>query len=188
MKRYLPVILMIVLLIGFRLAGLLLPEYVPQNFQPVAALFFCGALICNEWRGFLVPLGAWLATYWPVHLLEEPAVFATTLLAFGCMFFFGMWFRKRQAALIILGAVGSAVIFHIVTNTAAWIGSPLYAKTMGGLWQSLWSGPTGGNLPSWIFLRNMIAGNVLFTALFLLACVPLPVALTSRTPALAKPR
>jgi hypothetical protein len=61
-----------------------------------------------------------------------------------------------------------------VTNGAAWIGSPLYPKSPLGLWQSLWAGPTGSPIPSWIFLRNMTAANLLFTAVFLSARFALP--------------
>jgi hypothetical protein len=49
----------------------------------------------------------------------------------------------------------------------------MYPKTIEGLWQSVWSGPIGYG-PSWIFLRNLAAANLIFTAVFLLARVRLP--------------
>jgi len=63
--------------------------------------------------------------------------------------------------------VAAALMFHLITNGAAWIGDPRYAKTPDGLIQSLWTGPAGSALPSWVFLRNMMAANLLFTAIFL---------------------
>jgi hypothetical protein len=79
---------------------------------------------------------------------------------------------------LLLGSVFSAVVFHLVTNGAAWLGDPMYAKSLTGLWQSLWSGPSGSPLPSWIFLRNLAAANLLFTGIFATAQMHLPQAKT----------
>ena len=68
--------------------------------------------------------------------------------------------------------------FHVITCGGAWLTDPLYAKTLEGLYQSVWTGPVidgqPSALPSWVFLRNLTAANVLFTGLFLLAQVRLP--------------
>lgn len=168
MKRYLPVALLIGLLVAFRLFGLAFPEAAP-NFQPLAAVFFCGALIATGWRGFLIPLAAWLLSYPVVQSLAEPAVFLTTLGVFGLVFLLGSRFVKAGVPALLLGSLVSAVLFHILTCGAAWMFSPLYPKSAVGLWQSLWAGPAGSEIPSWIFLRNMAAANLLFTGVFALA-------------------
>jgi hypothetical protein len=75
---------------------------------------------------------------------------------------------------LLLGALGSSLVFHFVTNAAEWALSPLYAKSLHGLWQSLWLGPEGSAIPSWVFLRNMVAANSLFSIVFLSARLAIP--------------
>lgn len=191
MNRLLPLALILVLLAAFRLIGSAFPETLP-NFQPLAALFFCGALIAKGWRGWAIPLAAWLATYPAPALFEwnashlSAAVLITTALAFAVTFFIGKSLTGKHAAVLLAGSVAAALAFHVITNGAAWIGSPMYPKSPLGLWQSLWAGPVGSPIPSWVFLRNMTAANLLFTAIFLSARFALPS--FSARPALATTR
>ncbi|MEO5716841.1 MAG: DUF6580 family putative transport protein [Luteolibacter sp.] len=190
MQRYLPLVLVAGLLVAFRALGSAFPETLP-NFQPLAAVFFCGALLASGWRGFAIPFAAWAITY-PLgvgHLSNDPSVFATTLLALGLVFLLGKSLVNKGIPTLLLGSVASALIFHFVTNTAAWLGDPHYAKTLTGLWQSLWTGPVGSPIASWVFLRNMTAANVLFTGIIVLAQFRLPKpTLAIPIPALAKSR
>jgi hypothetical protein len=179
MTRLLPLALILVLLAIFRLIGSMFPETLP-NFQPLAALFFCGAIMAKDWRGWAIPLAAWLVTYPAPALFEgnaaylSPGVIAVTALAFTATFFIGKSLSGKHAAVLLAGSVAAALTFHVITNGAAWIGSPLYPKSPLGLWQSLWAGPLGSPIPSWVFLRNMTAANLLFTAIFLSARFALP--------------
>jgi hypothetical protein len=178
MHRYLPLGLIVGLLIAFRVIGILLPETLP-NFQPLAALFFCGALLAPGWRGFAIPFGIWAVTYpFGIGPIYNFPIFITTLLALVVVFFMGQAISKRGLPTLLLGSVLSAVVFHLVTNCAAWLGDPMYAKSLAGLWQSLWNGPPGSPLPSWIFLRNLAAANLLFTGIFVIAQFRLPQAKT----------
>lgn len=189
MKRYLPLVLVVGLLIAFRALGSAFPDALP-NFQPLAALFFCGALLAPGWRGFAIPFGAWAITY-PLGIgpVSNPAIFATTLLALLAVFFLGKAFANKGIPTLLVGSVAAAVVFHLVTNGAAWLGDPLYAKTATGFWQSIWTGPVGSPVPSWVFLRNLAAANLLFTGLIVLAQLRLPKpALALSTPLLAKSR
>jgi hypothetical protein len=179
MTRLLPLALILVLLAVFRLIGSMFPGTLP-NFQPLAALFFCGAIMAKDWRGWAIPLAAWLVTYPAPALFEgnaaylSPGVIAVTALAFTATFFIGKSLSGKHAAVLLAGSVAAALAFHVITNGAAWIGSPLYPKSPLGLWQSLWAGPLGSPIPSWVFLRNMTAANLLFTAIFLSARFALP--------------
>lgn len=174
MHRYLPLGLIVGLLIAFRILGSVLPESQP-NFQPLAALFFCGALLAPGWRGFAIPFGIWAVTYpfgrGPVFDLS---IFATTLLALVATFFLGKALSKQGLPILLLGSLFAAGVFHLITNGAAWLGDPMYEKSLTGLWQSLWAGPPGSRLPSWVFLRNLAAANLLFTAIFAGAQLRLP--------------
>ena len=174
MQRYLPLGLIVGLLIAFRILGSVLPESQP-NFQPLAALFFCGAMLASGWRGFAIPFAIWAATYlFGKGPVTDIPIFLTTLLAFVSVFFLGRAFSNRSFPGVLAGSLVAAVIFHLVTNGAAWLGDPMYAKSLAGLWQSLWTGPTGSTIPSWVFLRNLAAANVLFTAIFVGAQLRLP--------------
>ncbi len=166
MNRYLPLCLLIGLLIAFRVLGSVMPESQP-NFQPLAALFFCGALMTPGWRGFAIPFGIWAVTY-PIAIgpVGDFAIIATTLLALVATFFMGQFIAKRSFPMILAGSVAAALVFHLITNGAAWLGDPMYEKSLTGFWQSVWTGPVASKIPSWVFLRNSIAANVLFTAIF----------------------
>jgi hypothetical protein len=174
MHRYLPLGLIIGLLIAFRILGSVLPESQP-NFQPLAALFFCGALLAPGWRGFAIPFGIWAVTYpFGIGPVSDVPIFLTTLLALVATFLIGKSISERGIPILLLGSIAAAVVFHLITNGIAWFGDPMYEKSLIGLWQSLWTGPPGSPLPSWIFLRNLAAANFLFTAIFAGAQLRLP--------------
>ena len=174
MNRYLPLTLIVGLLIAFRVLGGVLPDTQP-NFQPVTALFFCGALLAKGWRGFAIPFGIWAVTYpFAQGPIGDLAVFITTLIALTITFFLGKAFSRYGIPSLLFGSIAAAVLFHFITNSAAWIGDPLYEKSIVGLWQSLWTGPPGSPLPSWVFLRNLAAANLLFTGIFAGAQLRLP--------------
>jgi hypothetical protein len=169
MQRYLPLGIIITLLIAFRMVGVALPEALP-NFQPLTALFFCGALLASGWRSFAIPLGIWAVTYpFGIGPIYDLPLFITTLLSMCAISYMGKFFCSRNTPTILTGSIAAAVLFHFFTCTAAWIGDPMYAKTLTGFWQSFWTGPPISSVPSWVFLRNMMAANFLFTGVFVLA-------------------
>ena len=187
MNRYLPLALIAGLLIAFRIVGSAFPESLP-NFQPLAAVFFCGALLAPGWRGFAIPFVIWAITF-PLGIghVNGPLDFASTLAAFVASYFLGKALTHRGFPTLLLGSAAAAVAFHLITCGAAWITDPLYAKSLNGVFQSVWSGPVGSPIPSWVFLRNLTAANVLFTAIFDLAQLRLPKpAVTASDTAFAK--
>lgn len=179
MNRFLPLALFTVLVIIFRCMGSAFPETLP-NFQPLAALFFCGAIMASGWRGWVIPMAAWLVSY-PVPAIFSGnfqdlgfAEFLTTAVAFVAVYFFGKFMAPKNLGATLAGAVVAALMFHLITNLAAWLGNPMYTKNFEGIIQSLWTGPAGSPVPSWVFLRNMVGANLIFTAIFLSARFALP--------------
>lgn len=191
MNRLLPTALIVILLVAFRILGSAFPETLP-NFQPLAALFFCGALMHAGWRGWVIPLAAWALTYPAPAIIEGDAqhltagVILVTALAFAATFYIGKKLSGAGFATLLCGSAAAALAFHIITNGAAWLGSPLYPKSPTGLWQSLWVGPAGSVIPSWVFLRNMTCANLLFTAVFLSARIAILQAMPAKLPAAAR--
>ena len=173
MKRYLPACVALVSLLGLRALGSAFPEALP-NFQPLAALWFCGVLLAPGWRGAVMPALVWAASF-PLGSGHPggPGLFLTTLTAFAVVFGLGGLLARRGAAVFLAGSLGAALLFHLITCAAAWVVDPLYPKSAEGLWQSVWTGPVGSPLPSWVFLRNLAAANLLFTGALLLARLPL---------------
>lgn len=174
MLRHLPLCLSVLLLIAFRVIGAAYPMTLP-NFQPLAALFFCGSLIAPSWRGFALPLAIWILTF-PLGSghPDGPSLFLTTLAALILTFFLGKSLSKKSWGSMLLGSVAATLVFHLITSCTAWLADPRYATSLVGLWQSLWTGAPGDVLPSWIFLRNLGVANLIFTGAHLLAMLRVP--------------
>lgn len=179
MNRYLPPVLILLLLIAFRILGSAFPDTLP-NFQPLSALFFCGALLAAGSRSWLIPLIAWLITY-PVPALISgntswmgPETIFGTAIAFAATYLLGNKLRRSGFGTLLIGSAAAALVFHLITNGLAWAASPIYPKSPQGIIQSLWTGPVGSPVPSWLFLRNMLAANLIFTSIFLSARFSLP--------------
>jgi hypothetical protein len=78
-------------------------------------------------------------------------------------------------------ALGASILFYAITNAFAWLSDPGYAKNFAGLIQSLTVGlPQYSGTPSWMFFRNSVLSDLVFTGLFIL-CMK-----WGRTPALAR--
>lgn len=191
MQRWIPAILMVLLLVGFRVLGSTMPETLP-NFQPLPALLLCGMIFLNGTQRWLVPMIAWLVTdpltsllqHYPIlgwHHLEIALGLAATVAI-------GLRVRRSPTWLNLLGGAAlSALAFYFVTNTVSFFVDPLYPKTLTGFVQAQWTGPdAAGYGPTWLFLRNLLAANLLFTGLFGLAFRTFPVAQTQPSRAVAR--
>jgi hypothetical protein len=65
--------------------------------------------------------------------------------------------------------VGST-FFYAITNAFSWLSDPGYAKNFGGLIQALTTGLSNYSAtPSWMFFRNSLISDLLFTLLFVLS-------------------
>jgi hypothetical protein len=73
----------------------------------------------------------------------------------------------------LISFVSAALLFYIITNTVSFFTeTSLYTRNFHGFMKAQWFGPEG-YLPTWIFLRNSVAANLLFGTLFLLAQKPI---------------
>jgi hypothetical protein len=189
MQRWIPAILMVLLLVGFRVLGSAMPETLP-NFQPLPALLLCGVIFLKGTQRWLVPMIAWVVTDPLTSLLQHRSVLGWHHLeiALGLAATVAIALRVRRSPTwsnLIGGAALSALAFYFVTNTVSFFVDPLYPKTLTGFAQAQWTGPAGYG-PTWPFLRNLLAANLLFTALFSLACRTLPQSISQTAPAVAR--
>lgn len=170
MKRIIPLAVFFVVLGAARVIGSLSPDGW-ANLSPLGALFFCG-MACFGWRGTILPAAAWMLTYPVTNAIQGHSLGAellSPLLGFAGMIGLASFFRKTDGTRLLAGSLLSAVVFYLVTNSLSWIFDPLYApKSLATLTQSLWTG-LPGYPPTWMFFRNALIAQALFTGLFLLA-------------------
>ncbi|HCP90932.1 MAG TPA: hypothetical protein DIT76_02605, partial [Spartobacteria bacterium] len=89
-------------------------------------------------------------------------------LALALVGFIGFLLRNRVSLKTLLPAsILGSTIFYAITNTFAWLTDPGYAKNFAGLIQALTVGlPQYSSTPSWMFFRNSLLSDLLFTLLF----------------------
>jgi hypothetical protein len=135
-------------------ASRLIPH--PPNFTPVAAIaLFGGAKFADRRVALLVPLAALFLSdiVLGFHALM-PVIYAT----FGLIVALGFRLRHNGNGLRIATAtVVSAVLFFLLTNFGVWALGTLYPRTLNGLMECYVAA-----IP---FFRNMLLGNVLYSAL-----------------------
>ncbi|MDP9291008.1 MAG: hypothetical protein M3O82_01440 [Verrucomicrobiota bacterium] len=144
------------------------------NFSPLAAIAFCGALYLPKRHAILLPLVTLLVSDVIIDLRAGvsllPLSYVLRYAALATSAWLGFVIRSRpNLGKIFAGSLAGSAIFYLLSNTGAWIGSPDYAQNLAGWWQSMTTG-VPGYAPSWIFFRNTLVGDLLFTLLFV-ACM-----------------
>ena len=143
-----------------------------SNFTPLAAIALCSAAYFPVKYKFTVPFialfisDAVLNFHYGAAIVDPLILCRYLALALtGCI---GLLLRNRASLKTLLPAsiIGST-IFYAITNAFAWLTDPGYAKNLAGLIQALTVGlPQYSATPSWMFLRNSLLGDLLFTLLF----------------------
>jgi hypothetical protein len=89
--------------------------------------------------------------------------------AFALVGALGFLLRNRASVKTMLPAsIAASVIFYVVTGTVSWLFDPGYPKNLAGLFQSLTVGVSAYSAtPSWMFFRNSVVSDLLFTGLFI---------------------
>jgi len=176
MQRFLPFIVFAIVLGLARIVGSMTPENL-GNLQPLGALFFCGMALFG-WRGIILPAIAWFITY-PITSIAQgydwSAQMLIPLLGFAAMVGLASFFKNSKASHVFLGSLASAVAFYLITNFLSWAFDPLYApKSLATLGQALWTGLPQFSTPTWVFFRNSMISQAVFSAVFLYATYAVP--------------
>lgn len=131
----------------------LLPH--PDNFSPIAGMaLLAGALFARPVWAIVVPLGAMLISDLALGFHSQmPGVYGAILL----VSVLGLGLRSRRRVWPIAGAaVGSSVLFFLVTNFSVWTEGELYPRT--------WAGLESCFIAAIPFFRNSLAGDLFWTA------------------------
>ena len=174
-----PAFILVSLVVAYRIAaGLLIHSGSTwlSNFTPLAAIALCGAVYFPRKYKFSVPLVMLFLSDMALNLhygasLFDPQILCRyfALVVVGCI---GLALQNRASLKTLLPAsiVGST-LFYVITNAFSWLTDPGYVKNFGGLIQALTIGlPEYSATPSWMFFRNSLLSDFIFTILFV-ACV-----------------
>ena len=144
------------------------------NFSPLAAILLCSAAYLPRKYILLASLGPLLVADLLLNAhYHEPLIdtgMVSRYFCFGLILLLGYVVRKLQQykVLFLFGStIAGSCLFYLVTNTATWISTADYAKTLTGWWQALTIGEPGFP-PTLLFFRNTILSDLFFTALFVI--------------------
>jgi hypothetical protein len=153
------------------------PGLLPQNFSAAYALLFCAGVYLPArlwWLPLATMAGSDLALNlyykWSLGIDAFKATQLINYVAFGLIYLLGRRVGPTAPWIRLLGGgILGAVLFYLVTNTAAWFfnpfGNPEYTRTFLGWLTALTKG-TSGYAQTWEFFRNTLLSGGLFTGLF----------------------
>lgn len=163
------------------------------NFAPLAAIALCSAAYLPARYKFTLPLLALLGSDVVLNIhygasLLDPLIFGRylALIVVGCV---GLALQHHASFKNLLPAsIAGSTIFYIITNAFSWLSDPGYVKNFAGLVQALTVGlPAYSATPTWMFFRNSLVSDLLFTGLFVL-CMHFGRSTESSRAAVALPR
>ncbi len=147
-----------------------------SNFAPLAAIALCSAIYFPGKYKFTVPFAALLISdivldiYYGASLFD-PLIFCRYF-AFALVGWLGLAISRRiSLKTIVPASLAGSALFYGITNAFSWVTDPGYIKNFAGLIQALTVGlPQYGATPTWMFFRNSLVSDLLFTLLFV-ACM-----------------
>jgi hypothetical protein len=172
-----PALLLILSAVAYRIvSGLLIYSGATwlSNFAPLAALALCGGAYFPLRLKFTVPLGALFISdlllnfHYGASLIDPHML--SRYIALALVGLVGLALQNHTSFKTLLPAsiVGST-IFYFVTNASSWLSDPGYVKSFAGLIQALTVGlPQYSATPTWMFFRNSVLSDLVFTLLFVI--------------------
>jgi len=154
------------------------PGLMPDNFSAAYALVFCAGVFLPRKLAWWLPLGTMFLTDVGLNFYYQfyhgyngwkPSMFFSY-----AVYVFLVWFGSRfkpqsHFVKLLCGGVFGAVLFYLITNTAAWFfnpfGNPEYTRDLAGWIIALTKG-AGGYPETWRFFLNTLLSGGLFTGLF----------------------
>ena len=175
-----PALVLVFLTVVFRIATALVVQGGGaawlSNFAPLAAIALCGAIYFPSKYKFTVPFAALLVSdlvldfYYGASLFDP--LISSRYFAFALVGLLGLAISRRVSLKTIVPAsLAGSTLFYGITNAFSWLTDPGYIKNFAGLIQALTVGlPQYSATPTWMFFRNSVVSDLLFTLLFV-ACM-----------------
>ena len=148
-----PRMMLVIAMIAAAAAARLLPH--PPNMTPIFAMaLFGGATLADRRFAFVIPLAAMFLSDLVLGFHNEMIAVYGAFVLIVCL---GLWLQRRKTVLTIAGAaIATSLIFFFVSDFGIWLTGDMYPRTFSGLVACYTMA-----LP---FLRNQIAGDLLYTA------------------------
>jgi hypothetical protein len=173
-----PALLLVVCVIVYRVAaGLLIHSGAAawlSNFAPLAAIALCcGAFLPRRYK-IAVPIVTLLVSDLILNATYQAPLFDPQILcrygALTLLALLGAALQNHRSLKTMLSAsLAASLFFYAVTNAFSWLTDAGYAKNLAGLMQALTVGlPEYSATPSWMFFRNSLLSDFVFTAIFVL--------------------
>jgi uncharacterized protein DUF6580 len=186
MKReFSPGYLALILILGcvtLRLLNNKFPDIIP-NVSPLMAIAYVGAMYFPRRWGWLVGPAALILTdlaFLQINYRTDGSgsMFSwwtvISLVIYAAAGGLGILISRRKSLTkIISGSLGCSLLFYLAANTFSWWHdivvkmTPGYPASLAGWWQANTVG-LPGYTPTWLFLRNGMAGDLFFVLLLLL--------------------
>jgi hypothetical protein len=145
-----------------------------SNFAPLAAIALCGAVYFPTRLKFVLPLVALFLSDIVLNMHYSAPLLAPEIVcryfALGLVGWLGLAVANNPSWKTLLPAsLAGSTLFYLVTNVFSWLSDPGYVKSFAGLIQALTVGlPQYSATPTWMFFRNSVVSDLLFTGLFVL--------------------
>ena len=171
-----PALLLVFLTVLYRIASALIVQNGGSawlsNFAPLAAIALCSAIYFPRKYKFTVPFAALLLSDLLLDVFYRASFFSPEVLcryfAFALVGLLGLAISRRPSLKTVVPAsLAGSVLFYAITNAFSWLSDPGYLKNFAGLITSLSVGlPQYSATPTWMFFRNSLVSDLLFTLLF----------------------
>lgn len=145
-----------------------------SNFAPLTAIALCGAVYFPPKYRFTVPLMALFISDVVLNVHYSAPLFVPLMIcrygALGLIGWLAVILVKQCSFKTLLPAsLAGSALFYLITNAFSWLSDPGYAKNFAGLVQALTVGlPQYSATPTWMFFRNSVMSDLIFTGLFIL--------------------
>jgi len=172
-----PAFLLVFLAVAYRvLAGLFIHSGTTwlSNFVPFAAVALCGGVYLPQRAKFVVPLGGLFLSDVALNYYYGAPLFSPLMVCrYFVLFLIGWaglrWQNRASFRTLVPASIAASTMFYVVTNIFAWLSDPGYTRNFSGLVQALTVGlPQYSSTPAWMFFRNSLVSDLIFTCVFVL--------------------
>lgn len=160
------------------------------GWSPLMALALCGSAFFPRRWALAAGITAVVGPHFVINSLQgyplwEPYLPALMVVVLAVSQLGAALGRKAPLPAFLGASLLSTALFHLATNTVSFWSSPDYPAGLAGWIQAQTTGLPQYSPATWVFSLRQLAGDLLFTTAFVLACRPLPAPAAPPRPALA---